>query len=198
MFIWDTTDGNVILQTGGSAEGLAISLFLTSSAVRDFEPREPAGADRTATYLRGFSEAEIQHWLHLRAIEWATWPAFVTQPVIPILFISFPIPSVVIGLLIADFLWRFIRYRGVVPRLARAGTLFSVLKRPSAIGSAIYIFTNQRQGVALLAFLWPLLAVLVSAPVTLLASACGHPTLVGLIELELAKRVGYVSRDTEQ
>jgi hypothetical protein len=37
MFIWDTGDGNVILQTAETAEGLTVNLFLTSSAVKDFE-----------------------------------------------------------------------------------------------------------------------------------------------------------------
>ena len=35
-FIWDTTDGNVILQTGETADGLGICLFLTSRSIRNF------------------------------------------------------------------------------------------------------------------------------------------------------------------
>lgn len=37
LFIWDTTDGNVILSTADTAEGLNINLFLTSNAVKHFE-----------------------------------------------------------------------------------------------------------------------------------------------------------------
>jgi hypothetical protein len=37
LFVWDTTDGNVILQTGEAAEGFSIGLFLTSNAVQRFE-----------------------------------------------------------------------------------------------------------------------------------------------------------------
>jgi hypothetical protein len=37
MFIWDTTDGNVVLQTAETAEGLEINLFITSRAVRNFK-----------------------------------------------------------------------------------------------------------------------------------------------------------------
>jgi len=36
LFIWDTTDGNVILQTAETPAGLAINLFVTSHAVRGF------------------------------------------------------------------------------------------------------------------------------------------------------------------
>jgi hypothetical protein len=37
LFTWDTMDGNVILQTTETAEGLAINLFVTTRAVRDFK-----------------------------------------------------------------------------------------------------------------------------------------------------------------
>jgi len=37
FFAWDTVDGNVILQTAETAEGLAINLFQTSRAVRQFK-----------------------------------------------------------------------------------------------------------------------------------------------------------------
>jgi len=39
LFIWDTTDGNTILQTAETAEGLSINLFLTSNSVRSFKRR---------------------------------------------------------------------------------------------------------------------------------------------------------------
>jgi hypothetical protein len=34
---WDTTDGNVILQTGETRGGFVIALFLTSSSIRNFK-----------------------------------------------------------------------------------------------------------------------------------------------------------------
>jgi hypothetical protein len=37
LLIWDVVDGNVVLQTEETAEGLTIGLFLTSSAVKGFE-----------------------------------------------------------------------------------------------------------------------------------------------------------------
>ena len=37
LFCWDKADGNVILQTGETNEGLLVSLFLTSRAIRNFE-----------------------------------------------------------------------------------------------------------------------------------------------------------------
>jgi hypothetical protein len=37
FFVWDTIDGNVLLQTAETVEGLLIALFLTSSSVQKFE-----------------------------------------------------------------------------------------------------------------------------------------------------------------
>jgi len=37
LFVWDTTDGNVVLQTAETAEGPAVNLFLTSKSVRKFK-----------------------------------------------------------------------------------------------------------------------------------------------------------------
>ena len=36
LFIWDTTDGNVVLQTAEAADGVAINLFITSKEMRTF------------------------------------------------------------------------------------------------------------------------------------------------------------------
>jgi hypothetical protein len=37
LFMWHTTDGNVVLQTGETKEGWVIGLFVTSRSIRDFE-----------------------------------------------------------------------------------------------------------------------------------------------------------------
>jgi hypothetical protein len=37
LFRWDTSDGNVILQTGEAMDGFAVNLFLTSRSVREFQ-----------------------------------------------------------------------------------------------------------------------------------------------------------------
>jgi hypothetical protein len=37
LFLWDTTDGNVVLQTADIANTFAINIFLTSRSVRGFQ-----------------------------------------------------------------------------------------------------------------------------------------------------------------
>lgn len=36
LFMWDATNGNVILQTGETSDGLVVGLFLTSRSIRNF------------------------------------------------------------------------------------------------------------------------------------------------------------------
>jgi hypothetical protein len=146
--------------------------------------------------LSKYSEPQLQRWLHLRAIEWCAWPVFLSQPIVPLLLIGLPVIQVLIAVVVAEFLWRFVRYSFVSPRLANVGaTLVIFLKWPCAIGAAIYLLIQHRYGVAVLAILWPLIAGIASVPATMIAASFGRHTQVGLVELELAKRVGYVSKD---
>jgi hypothetical protein len=146
--------------------------------------------------LPQYTEPELQRWLHLRATEWCAWPVFLSQPAVPLLIIAFPPIAVLLGVVVAEFIWRFVRYSFVSPRLANVGATFVIfLKWPCAIGAAIYLLIQHRYSVAVLAILWPLIASIASVPATMIAALFGRHTQVGLVELELAKRVGYVSKD---
>jgi hypothetical protein len=146
--------------------------------------------------LSQYSEPELQRWLHLRAIEWCAWPVFLSQPVLPLLIIIFPPVAVLVSIVAAEVLWRFVRYSYVSPRLASAGATFVIfLKWPCAIGAAIYLLVQHRYPVAAFAILWPLIASIASLPATFVAALFRRHTQVGVVELELAKRIGYVSQD---
>lgn len=134
-----------------------------------------------------FTESELQRWLWLRAVEWANWPSFLSQPLAPILFIFFWLPYVLAGILVLDILWASIRYTYVNPQLANAGAiLVAWLTWPAAIGAAIYLFIQVNYISGVLALLWPFLA-----------GSVYIPAKIGLIELAFAKNVGYVDKDAE-
>jgi hypothetical protein len=59
-------------------------------------------------------------------------------------------------------------------------------KWPVAIGSAIYLFIHHQPLPGVLALIWPLVAGFMTPP-----------GKVGIIELRLAKRIGYVAPDAE-
>ena len=146
--------------------------------------------------LSQYSEPELQRWLHLRAIEWCAWPVFLSQPLLPALLVAFPPIPLIVAVVAAEFLWRFVRYSFVSPYLASAGATFVVTaKWPLAIGATICLVLQHRYSVAVLAIVWPLVASFASVPATLIAALFGRHTLVGAVELELAKRIGYVTQD---
>ncbi|MDA8086742.1 MAG: hypothetical protein M0Z75_08590 [Nitrospiraceae bacterium] len=131
------------------------------------------------------SEDVMQKWLWLRAVEWCGFPFFVTQPIVPVLFIFFPVLKVLIGLYLVGFLWTFVRYSFVNVFLANNASIFVArLKWPACIGSFIYLVVHKQWFPALLSLLWPFLAGLIIIP-----------GKVGIIELSFARKIGYVEEE---
>jgi len=141
--------------------------------------------------LENYTDDEIKRWLWLRAVEWGAFPAFLSQPVAPILFIFFPWYFVVLGVVALGLIWRFVRYSFVSVGVAGAVVVpVAWLKWPAAIGSGIYLFIHHQPAAGVLALVWPFVAGWAGA-------ATGFPTYVGVIELALAKKIGFVSPDAE-
>ena len=137
--------------------------------------------------FESYTDEEIRRWLWLRAIEWGAFPAYLSQPLAPILFIFYLWYFVVLGIFIVGFLLCFVRYSFVSPRLAGAVVVPVVwLKWPAAIGSSIYLFFHHQIAAGVLALIWPLAA-----------SFTGLPAKIGVIELAFAKKIGYAPADAE-
>jgi len=134
-----------------------------------------------------WTEAEIQRWLWLRAVEWTAFPTFISQPLVPIMFIFFPWYWVIATIVALGVLWCVIRYSYVNVTIATIACVFVVwAKWPAAIGSAIYLFLNHQPVPAFIALVWPLVGGFV-----------GVPGKIGVTELAFAKKIGYVSQCTE-
>lgn len=137
--------------------------------------------------FEGYTDDEMKRWLWLRAIEWGSFPAFLSQPLAPVLFIFCPWYFVVLAVFALGLVWCLVRYSFVDPHLARAASLAVVfLKWPAAIGSSIYLFINHQSVAGLAALIWPFVA-------GFFVLSCK----VGIIELALAKKIGFVSQDVE-
>lgn len=132
------------------------------------------------------SQAETEKWLHLRAIEWANWPAFLSQLVAPILFVFYPWYGVIVGILIVSALWCLVRDSFTSPALANAGCLaVAWMKWPPAIICSVYLIVRHSYVASVLAIAWPFLAGFICLG-----------GMVGRIELNFAKRIGYVSEQS--
>jgi len=132
-----------------------------------------------------YTDEEIKRWLWLRAVEWSAFPAYVSQVVAPILFIFYPWYLVVLALVILGLFWCLIRYSFVCVMLSKGACLIVVwFKWPVAIASAIYLFAHHEIAAGVAALIWPLVAAFTIPP-----------GKVGVVELALAKRIGFVPRD---
>ncbi|SRR6266542_1980935 len=137
--------------------------------------------------LSEYTEPEIQRWLHLRAIEWSGFPSFISQIIVPILFIFYPWWQVVLGVVLVGLVWCVVRYWFISATILDTVCLAVVwLKWPVAIGSAIYLFVQRQFVAGVVGLIWPVVAGL-----TIL------PGQIGVFELRLAKRIGYIAPDTE-
>ena len=131
--------------------------------------------------LESYTGPEIERWLHIRAIEWTAWPSFITQPIVPILLMFFPRYWMLLTVFLLGIPWCAVRYSFVSPRLAQLAVFFVLLKWPVAVGSATYLFVERNYVPTIIALLWPMVAGLI-----------GIPGKIGVVELELAKRLGYI------
>lgn len=145
------------------------------------------GGHRRTMKFANWTEAQVKRWLWLRAVEWAAFPAYVSQPLVPIMFIFFPWYWVIATVVVLGILWSLIRYSYVNVTIANIACILVVwAKWPCAIGSTIYLFLHHQPIPGLVALLWPLLGGFI-----------GVPGKVGVIELAFAKRIGFVPQDTE-
>jgi len=138
-----------------------------------------------------WTKEEVRKWCHLLAIEWGAFPAYLSQMIIPLLFIFFPWYFVLLSILIIDALWCLIRYRFVSVSLAYIATIIvTVFKWPVAIGSAIYLFFNHHPFLAVFAMVWPLIAGLISI----------LPGKIGVLELAFIMKLFRETavRDSEE
>jgi hypothetical protein len=187
--IWDAEFGNVIIARRDSVP--FVSLALTSRLeVHSHSDQKTARAlsqmiRNSGFILRlGLSEPQLLRWLWLRAAEWANLPSFVSQPIVPILFIFFYWPFVLAGVFALDVLWTFVRYRYVNVRAASyVANFVTFTKWPAAIGSAIFLFVHHRSLAAILAIAWPLG----------LSGLVAVPGQIGRLQKLFAKKIGHIA-----
>jgi hypothetical protein len=134
--------------------------------------------------LESYSDLDPQRWLHIPAIEWTAWPSFITQPTVPILFIFFAWYWVLLGVFLIGIPWCAVRYIFISPRLAQFAVFFEYLKWPAALRISGLPVIQREYVQEVVTLLWPFVVGLI-----------GIPGKMGVIELALAKKVGYAGAD---
>jgi hypothetical protein len=114
----------------------------------------------------GYTPEEISRLAWLRAAEWLAWPAFISQPLLPIFYLLWPWYYVIAWVALATVMWRFVRYRFLSYTLAAAGCLFVRLKWPVMLVPSIYFAAHHEYWLAILTLCSPLveMALVVLSP----------------------------------
>jgi hypothetical protein len=103
---------------------------------------------------RTHSTQENIWWCWLRGCEWIGWPAFLSEPLVPILLFFWPLWQVLLGILIANICWMPVRYRVVSVVLGSMGVYFRLLKWPLTVLMGAYFFWYGDHVNALICALW--------------------------------------------
>lgn len=135
------------------------------------------------------TDDENLRWCYIRALEWASWPTFISQPIAPVAILFFPWWSVAIATVVATALWMlFIRHRFVSPAAAYWGALFVRLKWITCPVAAFFLWSRGSKVAAVVALLWPLVILVMPWPLMLFGLGPGR---VGDIQTMFMRHLGY-------
>ena len=137
-------------------------------------------------YLRLMPDDYKAKWTLLRAIEWARFPLFATQPIIPILIIFYPWKWVAIGIYLATWAWMPVRGSFISLSISQAAATFSHVKFLTCLGAGVFFVLEERWIEAVVATFWPLFAVMFSS----LTPSAQYGVLQTAFASELIKKHG--------
>lgn len=130
----------------------------------------------------------------LRAVEWLNWPVFVSQTVAPILLLWQDWRTVVLMVLICNYLWvLLVRYHAASVRLAYLGVLAVRLKWVVCPAAGAYLWFQHRQLEAGLALGWPVLVMMLGL-VPVLGTLITIPGQIGRVQTTFMAKLGYERR----
>jgi hypothetical protein len=138
--------------------------------------------------MEGWTENEVARACHLRALEWAAWPAFVSQPIVPLLYLQYSWWAVLLAVLVATLLWEPFCTRIANMRIATFGVFFSRLKWLTIPVACVVLVAKNHIALAILALGTPFIVGLLRAPFSLLRIQ--SPPL-GPIEIRFMTQLGY-------
>jgi hypothetical protein len=129
-----------------------------------------------------YAPEEITRFCWLRAVEWIAWPAFLSQPLLPILYVYHPVYWVLLGAILAGFLWLPLRHRFASLQLATMGCLWVRVKWLTIPVALFVLFQQRRYMTVALTLATPWLASILNAPAQLVAAIAQSPSQVGIVQ----------------
>jgi hypothetical protein len=119
----------------------------------------------------------------LRAVEWLAWPAFLSQPLLPVLYIFYPAYWVLLAVVVLGFLWLPLRHRFASMQLATLGSFWVRLKWITIPVGLFVLFRESRYIAIAVTLATPWLASVLNAPAQLAAAWIGKsPSQIGVVQ----------------
>jgi hypothetical protein len=148
---------------------------------------EIVGALRDDKYIGvalGYTPEQTLRLAWLRAAEWLAWPAFISQPLLPILYLLWPWYYVIAWVALATVMWRTVRYRFLSYRLAAAGCLFVRLKWPVMLVVSIYLAVHHE---------YLLTVITLCSPLVAMALLVLSPGMIGVVQRRIIGQLMFKS-----
>ncbi len=115
---------------------------------------------------------------------------FLSQPLLPILYVFYPVYDTLVGVVLISILWLLVRYRFANLQLAVLGALWVRLKWITIPIGVYLLFGQHRYVAAAVALLTPWLAGFLNYPVEVAARIMHSPTEVGTLQRIFLESVG--------
>ena len=144
--------------------------------------------------IKLYTPAEKCTWAFLRAIEWVSWPSFVSQPIVPVLFAIYPSHMflTVATVTIVGVMWKIMTPKIISsPRLLNGAVHFVLLKFLVCPLSAIYIVIHGHIFSAITALLWPVIMLFFILPITAYVRRSINLTWRNATEIRLLDLIKY-------
>ena len=87
--------------------------------------------------FENYTNEELEKFAHLRALEWFSWPIFLSHSIVPVLLAATQSWLVIVIALVIDFVWHFICNRFIDVDLAIAGLFMFRLRWIAAPASVL-------------------------------------------------------------
>jgi hypothetical protein len=130
-----------------------------------------------------FTPDELKRVCWLRAVEWLAWPAFLSQPLLPIFYLYSQVYWVLLAVVLLGFLWLPLRHRFASLQLATLGSFWVRLKWATIPIGLVFLFHERRYTAMAVTLATPVLASWLNAPAQLLAAWVGKsPAQIGIVQ----------------
>jgi len=104
--------------------------------------------------LKGFNEEEKQRYVQLRAMEWSSWPAFISMGIGVLLLPFFGILKSALIIMALNFIWSIFSIRFISVKLANIGIYVKKLMWVTCPATAVYFFINHQIVIGVVALFW--------------------------------------------